>query len=104
MKKNSPATIACIGALAFIVAGVNHEVIGHGGMSLATGGHVALISAVCGYSLGGVPHGFHWNAILWETKEFLRREFAQMKESGQDEVCAVNQQSLKARLVGLEVR
>jgi len=50
MKKNSPATIACIGALAFIVAGVNHEVIGHGGMSLATGGHVALISAVCGYS------------------------------------------------------
>lgn len=46
MKKDNLATIACIGALAFIAACVSHEVIGHGGASLATGGHVTLISPV----------------------------------------------------------
>jgi hypothetical protein len=38
--------MACVGALAFAVAAVAHEAIGHGGMCVATGGHVKLITTV----------------------------------------------------------
>jgi|GEM_PF-857403 len=37
------------------------------------------VSAVMAYALEGALTGCHWNAIPWETKEFLATEFAQMK-------------------------
>ena len=45
-RKDDWVTVASIGALAFIVACVTHEAIGHGGACLVTGGHVILISSV----------------------------------------------------------
>ena len=55
MRKDDLATVASIGASAFIVACVAHEVIGHGGMCLATGGHVTLISSVYFRATNGGP-------------------------------------------------
>jgi DNA transformation protein len=37
------------------------------------------VSALMAYALEGALTGCHWNAIPWETKEFLAAEFAQMK-------------------------
>lgn len=37
------------------------------------------VSAVMAYALEGALTGCHWNAIPWETKEFLATEFARMK-------------------------
>jgi DNA transformation protein len=37
------------------------------------------VSTVMAYALEGALTGCHWNAIPWETKEFLATEFAQMK-------------------------
>jgi hypothetical protein len=39
-------TLGAIAALAFIVACVAHEAVGHGGMCVAVGGHVTLVSSV----------------------------------------------------------
>src|SRR4051812_16116025 len=55
MKKDNLATIACIGALAFIAACVTHEVLGHGGASVVTGGHITLISPVYFRATNGGP-------------------------------------------------
>jgi hypothetical protein len=33
------------------------------------------------YAHEGVLSGCHWNAIPWETKEFLRGEFARMTKA-----------------------
>jgi DNA transformation protein and related proteins len=39
------------------------------------------VSVVMAYALEGALTSCHWNAIPWETKEFLRAEFAKMKEA-----------------------
>jgi hypothetical protein len=41
-----PATLAALGALAFIAACVAHEAAGHGGACLATGGRITLLTSV----------------------------------------------------------
>lgn len=50
MSGNHPAariaTLSGIAALAFIMACVAHEAVGHGGMCLLSGGHVTLLSSV----------------------------------------------------------
>ncbi|MES2993459.1 MAG: hypothetical protein V4844_18695 [Pseudomonadota bacterium] len=43
---HSYPTLAAIAALAFIVACVSHEAVGHGGMCIAIGGHVTLLTSV----------------------------------------------------------
>jgi hypothetical protein len=43
---HSYVTLAAIAALGFIVACVSHEAIGHGGMCVAVGGHVTLLTSV----------------------------------------------------------
>ncbi len=45
-SRQDARTTLAMGVLAFIVASVTHEVIGHGGTCWATGGHVTLISSV----------------------------------------------------------
>jgi hypothetical protein len=42
----SYATLAAIAALAFIVACVAHGAVGHGGICLGVGGHVALLTSI----------------------------------------------------------
>ena len=37
------------------------------------------VSVLLAYALEGALAGCHWNAIPWETKQFLRTEFAKMK-------------------------
>ena len=37
------------------------------------------VSVLLAYALEGAVTGCHWNAIPWETKQFLRAEFARMK-------------------------
>lgn len=37
------------------------------------------VSVLMAYALEGAVMGCHWNAIPWETKQFLRAEFARMK-------------------------
>ena len=46
VRSHSYATLAAIAALAFIVACVGHEAFGHGGMCIALGGHVTLLSSI----------------------------------------------------------
>jgi hypothetical protein len=41
-----PATLAAIAALAFVAACVAHEAVGHGGVCLATGGRIPLLTSV----------------------------------------------------------
>jgi hypothetical protein len=49
------ATLGAIAALAFIVACMAHEVVGHGGVCLALGGHITLLSSVYSHcSSGGI--------------------------------------------------
>lgn len=45
-RAHSYSTLGAIAAVAFIVACVAHEAIGHGGMCLAVGGRVALLTSV----------------------------------------------------------
>lgn len=40
------------------------------------------VSVLMAYALEGAVMGCHWNAIPWETKQFLRTEFARMKRAG----------------------
>jgi len=39
------------------------------------------VSVVMAYALEGAVMGRPWNAIPWETKQFLRAEFAAMKKA-----------------------
>ncbi|MEO5958162.1 MAG: TfoX/Sxy family protein [Opitutaceae bacterium] len=39
------------------------------------------VSVVMAYALEGAISGCHWNAIPWETKQWLRAEFAKMKRA-----------------------
>lgn len=39
------------------------------------------VSVVLAYALEGALAGCHWQAIPWETKQFLRTEFARMKRA-----------------------
>lgn len=59
MKPPSPtrsySTLGAIAAVAFIVACVAHEAIGHGGMCLAVGGHVTLLTSVYFHCTNGGP-------------------------------------------------
>jgi hypothetical protein len=59
MKPPSPirsySTFAAIAAVAFIVACVMHEAIGHGGMCVAVGGHVTLLTSVYFHCTKGGP-------------------------------------------------
>jgi hypothetical protein len=41
-----PATLAALGAVAFVTACVAHEAVGHGGVCLATGGRITLLTSV----------------------------------------------------------
>jgi hypothetical protein len=52
---HSYATLAAIAALAFIVACVAHEAVGHGGMCIAVGGHVTLLTSVYFHCTRGGP-------------------------------------------------
>jgi hypothetical protein len=52
---HSYATLAAIAALAFIVACVAHEAVGHGGMCVAVGGHVTLLTSVYFHCADGGP-------------------------------------------------
>lgn len=52
---HSYSTIAAIAAVAFIVACVAHEAIGHGGMCLAFGGRVTLLTSVYFRCTNGGP-------------------------------------------------
>lgn len=40
------------------------------------------VSVLMAYALEGAVMGCHWNAIPWETKQFLKTEFARMKAAG----------------------
>lgn len=40
------------------------------------------VSVLMAYALEGAAMGCHWNALPWETKQFLRAEFAGMKRAG----------------------
>lgn len=51
----SYSTIAAIAAVAFVVACVAHEVIGHAGMCLAVGGHITLLTSVYFRCTNGGP-------------------------------------------------
>src|SRR5258708_35955427 len=48
-------TLAAIAAVAFIVACVSHEAVGHGGMCLAVGGRIALLTSVYFHCANGGP-------------------------------------------------
>lgn len=39
------------------------------------------VSVLMAYALEGAVMGCHWNAIPWETKQYLRTEFARIKKS-----------------------
>jgi len=39
------------------------------------------VSLVMAYALEGAVMGCHWNALPWETKQFLKAEFAMMKKA-----------------------
>jgi hypothetical protein len=39
------------------------------------------VSVVMAYALEGAVMGCHWNALPWETKQFLKAEFALMKKA-----------------------
>lgn len=52
---HSYSTLAALTAVAFIVACVAHEVIGHGGMCLAVGGHITLLTSVYFRCTNGGP-------------------------------------------------
>jgi hypothetical protein len=54
---HSYATLASIAVLAFIVACVAHEAVGHGGTCLAFGGQVTLLTSVYFHCLNGSPLG-----------------------------------------------
>ena len=47
---------------------------------LRAGGHP--VSVVMAYALEGALTGCHWQDIPWETKQFLRVEFAKVKIPG----------------------
>lgn len=38
------------------------------------------VTVVMAYALEGAVMGCHWNALPWETKQFLKAEFARMKQ------------------------
>ena len=40
------------------------------------------VSVLLAYALEGAVMGCHWNAIPWETRQFLKTEFARMKAAG----------------------
>jgi hypothetical protein len=44
--KHDLTSVAAIGSLGFIAASLTHEVVGHGGAAIATGGRIILISSV----------------------------------------------------------
>jgi hypothetical protein len=52
---HSYATSAAIAALAFVVACVAHEAVGHGGTCIAVGGHVTLLTSVYFHCSNGGP-------------------------------------------------
>jgi len=54
-RTHSYSTLGAIAAVAFIVACVAHEVIGHGGMCLAVGGRVTLLTSVYFQCTNGGP-------------------------------------------------
>lgn len=54
LRHDTPTLIA-IAALAFIAACVAHEAIGHGGMCLATGAHITLLTSVYFHCSIGSP-------------------------------------------------
>jgi hypothetical protein len=49
------STLGAIAAVAFIVACVSHEAVGHGGMCLAVGGRVTLLTSVYFHCANGGP-------------------------------------------------
>jgi hypothetical protein len=55
LRTHSYSTLAAIAAVAFIVACVAHEAIGHGGMCLALGGHITLLTSVYFRCTNGGP-------------------------------------------------
>lgn len=54
-RTHSYSTLGAIAAVAFIVACVSHEAIGHGGMCLAVGGRVTLLTSVYFRCTNGGP-------------------------------------------------
>src|SRR5205085_10953058 len=77
----SYATLAAIAALAFIVACVAHEAVGHGGTCIAAGGHITLLTSVYFHcanggllpSAAGPLINLAVGSILWAT---LRRAWS----------------------------
>src|ERR1039458_624934 len=55
LRTHSFSTLAAIAAVAFILACVAHEPIGHGGMCLAVGGRVTLLTSVYFHCTNGGP-------------------------------------------------
>lgn len=53
--RQAGATLAAIATLAFIVACVAHETVGHGGTCIAAGGRVILLTSVYFHCAGGGP-------------------------------------------------
>jgi hypothetical protein len=78
---HSYATLAAIAALAFVVACVAHEVVGHGGMCVVLGGHVTLLSSVYFHCSNGGPSvdaagplmNLFVGAIFWSILRTERR-------------------------------
>jgi len=54
-RTHSYSTLGAIAAVAFIVACVAHEAIGHGGMCLAVGGRITLLTSVYFHCTNGGP-------------------------------------------------
>ena len=71
-------TFSAIAAIAFIIACVAHEAIGHGGMCLAVGGHVTLLTSVYFHCTNGGPltdaAGPLMNLIVGATCWFVARK------------------------------
>jgi hypothetical protein len=55
LRTHSYSTLGAIAAVAFIVACVAHEAIGHGGMCLAVGGRITLLTSVYFHCTNGGP-------------------------------------------------
>ena len=53
--RHNDLTVAAIAVLAFIMACVAHEAIGHGGMCIATGAHITLLTSVYSHCSKGGP-------------------------------------------------
>jgi DNA transformation protein len=45
------------------------------------------VPVLMAYALEGAIMGCHWNAIPWETKQFLRTEFARMRKPDGRRAC-----------------